>query len=66
MNNHAKAFIIVAAMAGLVTGCASAPKKECKGCNASSKSDKGSCGAKSSCTSKSTCKSKGNCAAKGS
>lgn len=66
MNNRAKAFIMVAAIAGLVTGCASAPKKECKGCHVSGKSDKVSCGTKASCTSKSACSGKGNCGTKGS
>jgi len=66
MRTEAKAFIIIAAMAGLVTGCATAPKKECKRCEMNSKSGKDSCGAKSSCTSKATCRAKGNCDAKGS
>lgn len=58
---------MAAAMAGLVTGCASAPKKECKhGCQVSGKSDKVSCGTKASCTSRSTCSAKGNCGTKGS
>ena len=65
MRIQAKAFIIVAAMAGLVAGCASpAPKKECKGCAAAgAKADKTSCGTKSGCSSKSACSAKGNCGA---
>ena len=61
MKNEAKAFIIVAAMAGLMTGCASRPPKmECKGCAAGMKSDKVTCGTKGGCS------SKGNNGAKGS
>ena len=68
MKTEAKAFILVAAMAGLMAGCASPKPKECKPCKAcpaGMKSDKGSCGTKSGCSSKSACSAKGNCGTKG-
>lgn len=67
MRTEAKAIIIVAAMAGLMTGCASPAPKECKGCcMKGTTSDKVSCGTKSGCSSKNGCRAKGNCGTKGS
>ena len=69
MKNHTKTLIMVAAMAGLLTGCASdGGKKECKcSSNGSScKGDKESCGSKNGCSGKNGCRAKGNCGTKGS
>jgi hypothetical protein len=63
MKSPAKAFLLAAAaMTGLLTGCATAPKKECHQCQM--KSDKSNCGTKANCSSKSTCRAGGNCAAR--
>lgn len=58
-------MLAAAAIAGLMTGCAT-QKKECpvgKGC-AVKKGEKASCGAKADCSSKHTCRGQGNCGAK--
>ena len=63
MKTHSRAIVIVAAMAGLMTGCASPAPKACKQCTMSGSSDKVSCGTKNGC-SKAGCRAKGNCGAK--
>lgn len=64
MKFQTRTVIIVAAMAGLMTGCASPAPKECKRCVLGGKSDKVSCGTKSACSSKSSCRANGNCGTK--
>jgi starvation-inducible outer membrane lipoprotein len=66
MKNRTKAFIIVAAMAGLLTGCASAPDKQAKSCPLGMKSGKDSCGAKGGCAGKNGCGASDNNGTKGS
>jgi hypothetical protein len=69
MKIRAKTVLFVAALAGLLAGCASTSGKKAEskaGVSADLKGDKGSCGTKSSCTSKANCRAKGNCDTKGS
>jgi len=60
MNAQTKAIVIVSAMAGLLTGCATPANKECKKCTMGEKSDKVSCGAKGGCSSMSGGSAKGS------
>ena len=61
-----KTILTAAAFAGLLAGCATEAKKECKGstCNKSTKCQKSSCSSKSMCKSKGNCSATGNCSAK--
>jgi hypothetical protein len=64
MKTETKTIMLAAAaIAGLLTGCATREqKKECKTCDVSSvKGHKASCGTKADCSSKHTCRGKGNC-----
>jgi hypothetical protein len=67
MKTETKSIMLAAAaIAGLLTGCAThEQKKECKSCDVSAKGHKASCGTKADCSSKHTCRGKGNCGAKG-
>jgi len=60
MTLQKKTVVIVAAMAGLLSGCAAPAPRACTHCTMGGKSDKVSCGAKSGC------KAKGNRANQGS
>jgi hypothetical protein len=58
-------MLAAAAIAGLMTGCAT-QKKECTtGSCGVKKGEKAKCGTKADCSSKHTCRGKGNCGAKG-
>jgi predicted component of type VI protein secretion system len=65
MKMTPQSILAAAALAGLLTGCSTAPKKECKGASCKMcAGEKSNCGAKGNCTSKATCRAKGNCSAK--
>lgn len=67
MKTPAKALIAMAALAGMISGCAShPPKQECKSCHMGKPLDKGGCGTKAGCSSKNGCRANGNCSTKGS
>ena len=67
MKTEAKSIMLAAAaIAGLLTGCAThEQKKECKTCDVSTKGHKASCGAKADCSAKHSCRGNGSCGAKG-
>jgi hypothetical protein len=68
MKTETKSIMLAAAaIAGLLTGCAThEQKKQCTTCDVSSaKGHKASCGTKADCSSKHTCRGKGNCGGKG-
>ncbi|HEX4084960.1 MAG TPA: hypothetical protein VHY22_08625 [Chthoniobacteraceae bacterium] len=64
MTSSTKAVVLVAALAGLVTGCATHPKQECKRCVSGSTSDKVSCSTKGNCGAKNGCGGKNGCSSK--
>jgi PBP1b-binding outer membrane lipoprotein LpoB len=50
MNSQAKAVIVVAAIAGLIAGCASPAPKQSRHCKLAGQSDKVSSGSKNGCS----------------
>lgn len=59
-------MLAAAAIAGLLTGCATPKKEECHNCPATkTQKGKADCSAKHSCQGKNGCSAKGSCGANG-